>query len=469
MRTVLWTLLLIVLVMAGYLGWENWWPKGQGVLVVMSDPPGAQVWLDLSPTSAVTNTDELYVSVGRHSVTVRKDTLEANPFAVAVDVRRGGRDTVRFNLIPPSVRFAEWSAAARRKPALLAGRSAPARPNSSALTDTFRAAPPTSKPHVPSAAPLEISSTLPGARIFINDSLQGEVTPATLRLPLGTYDVRVALDGHVSYPRDQTVRLAASSVPQSVFFTLTEDKTAQPEIVIETAPVSGPIFVDSLQVGEGRAVVAREFGIYTVSFGAVEGFRAPPPERVSLTPSRPRPEVKGTYTRSFHVWAQAESEDHVKTEGDLRWETGIYIGNTAQPNASLGPHIHEISGTQKFGWELAAGDPNRNPVGGDYIEFIFSLPPDVPPDTPLGLRLYLYRSGRRYALTTSSRSEIVVTVNGRKFLDGYRPTHSVTVADYDRYEEWSLAGMLKPGENRVMIRTGDDNTLYHYLWKFEIR
>jgi hypothetical protein len=28
---------------------------------------------------------------------------------------------------------------------------------------------------------------------------------------------------------------------------------------------------------------------------------------------------------------------------------------------------------------------------------------------------------------------------------------------------------LQPGENRVMIRTSDDNTLYNYLWKFEIR
>jgi hypothetical protein len=63
----------------------------------------------------------------------------------------------------------------------------------------------------------------------------------------------------------------------------------------------------------------------------------------------------------------------------------------------------------------------------------------------------------------------MVTVNGRKFLEGYRPAHAVTAADYDRYEEWSLQGMLKPGENRVMIRTSDDNTLYHYLWKFEIR
>jgi hypothetical protein len=480
MRTLLWTLLAIVLLLAGYMAVERWWPKGEGTLVVMSDPPGAQVWLDLKPTTALTNSAALRIAAGPHSVTVRKDTMEADPFAIAVNLRPGGRDTVRFRLIPPVIRLPERPVASRRavappattRPeALEPGRAkaVAARRDSLVRADTSRVAPLAAKPRLPSTAPLEISSTLLGARIYINDSLRPEVTPVTLRLPPGNYTVRTAMDGYVADPRDQTVRLAPSTVPQFVFFTLTEDRAAHREIVIETAPVSGPILVDNAPVGEGKAVVPRDFGIYTVSFGEVEGFRTPPPVQVSLTPSRPRQEVKGAYTRAFHVSAQAESENSVKTEGALRWETGIYFNNAAQPNASLGPRLREISGTQKFGWELAAGDPNRNPVGGDYIEFIFELPPDVPPDAPLGLRLYLYRSGRRYALTVSSRSELMVTVNGRKFLEGYRPAHAVTAADYDRYEEWSLQGMLKPGENRVMIRTSDDNTLYHYLWKFEIR
>ena len=469
MRTTLGILLAIVVLLGGYIAVERWWPKGEGFLVVTSDPPGAQVWLDLQPTTALTNSAVLRIAAGRHSVTVRKDTLEADPFAVAVNVRPGGRDTVHFNLIPPSIRLPQRPAVMPRprtppkvlEPAQLEPRAARA--------DTSRATPPASKQPLPSTAPLEISSTLLGARIYLNDSLRTEVTPVTLRLPPGNYTVRVALEGYAPDPRDQTVRLVPSIVPQFVFFTLNEEQAAHREIVIETAPVSGTILVDGAPVGEGKAVVHRDFGIYTVSFGEMAGFRTPQPVQVSLTPLHPRPEVKGAYTRVFHVSAQVESENGVKTDGGLRWETGVYLNNTTQPNASLGPRIREVSGARKFGWELAAGDPNRNPVGGDYIEFIFELPPDVPPDSPLGLRLYLYRSGRRYALTVNNRSELVVTVNGRKFLTGYRPTHSVTAADYDRYEEWSLQGMLQPGENRVMIRTSDDNTLYNYLWKFEIR
>ncbi len=114
------------------------------------------------------------------------------------------------------------------------------------------------------------------------------------------------------------------------------------------------------------------------------------------------------------------------------------------------------------------GDPNRNPTGADYIEFVFTLPDEVPPSTPLNLRLYLYRSNRKYPLSLSSRCEITVTVNGRVFLDNFRPRHDQTLADGERYEEWSLQHSLVPGENRILIRTGEKNQIFSYLWKFEV-
>lgn len=471
--------------MGGYLAYERWWPMGEGSLIVISDPPGAQIWIDLKPTSAVTNSVVSRLKAGKHSVTVRQDTLEADPFAVVVFTHPGHFDTVRFRLLPPSIRLSEQIASQKSSSPLPSAMAVPPK-----TTDVL---PPVDRdttlhpekpqvsipPKIEPAAPrkgessgsglVEISSTLLGARVYLNDSLQSDVTPVTMRLSPGTYTIRVELEGYIPDPRDQTVMMSRSGPPQLVFFTLHEDRAVHREIIIETVPVSGPIFVDSVKVGDGKAVVPREFGQSTVSFGDVEGYRTPEPVRVSLTPNQPQYKVKGIYTRVFRVAVQAESENSVKTEGNIRWEVGIFMDGRAQPSTSLGPHIREIPGTQKFGWELAAGDANRNPVGGDYVEFIFDLPPDVSPDATLGLRLYLYRSARRYPLTMSNRSEMVITVNGRKFLDGYRPIHAVTAADYDRYEEWSLQGMLKAGENRIMIRTSDDNTLFHHLWRFEIR
>lgn len=114
------------------------------------------------------------------------------------------------------------------------------------------------------------------------------------------------------------------------------------------------------------------------------------------------------------------------------------------------------------------GDANRNPTGGDYIEFIFDLPNGAPPSLPLALKLYLYRSNRKYPLSLSGRSEVTVTVNGRIFLDNYRPRNGSEGVELDRYEEWSLQHTLVPGENRIMIRSGQNNNVFNYLWKMEI-
>jgi len=148
---------------------------------------------------------------------------------------------------------------------------------------------------------------------------------------------------------------------------------------------------------------------------------------------------------------------------------GVYFEDTgAQPSNALGSKIRKIPGSQRFAWELGVGDPNRNPTGGDYVEFRFQLPDDVPPATPLKLRLYIYRSARRYPFTVGGRHELMVAVNGRTFLDGYRPNNGTEEADNERYEEWSLKGMLQAGENRVLIRCGPQNSLFSYLWKIEI-
>ncbi len=61
-----------------------------------------------------------------------------------------------------------------------------------------------------------------------------------------------------------------------------------------------------------------------------------------------------------------------------------------------------------------------------------------------------------------------MTVNGQVFLDNFRPRQDQTLADGDRFEEWSLQHSLVPGENRILIRTGDKNQIFTYLWKFEV-
>ncbi len=512
MRTVISVLVICVVALLGYLVYTDWWPSTHGAVFVMSEPPGAQVWVDLRPTDVVTNGTVHRLSSGKHSVTVRLDTLLSDPFAQIVEIRDGRTDTVHFLLHSP-----RWGAPVVTTSPLspMMQDNAPLTPESLLATiptaanlraasgssvsttdslgirptalerDTHRtisrdeaALPmvPPSASESPQSRPedkvgaIQISSSQAGARIFLNDHELKEHTPSTISVPFGTYTVRVELEGYAVSPDQQSVRIGRASSSPVVHFTL--EKTEKPirAFSVQTVPIEGRIFVDGIFVGEGTANCERDYGTYTVTFGDIEGWHTPKPVRVSLTPSNPHPAIEARYSRLFHAFTEARSETDVAIKGMGQWTAGvIFEDRKPQPSDQLGPRIRAIPNSQKFGWELAMGDPNRNPTGGDYIAFTFSLPEDVPPDSPLNLRLYLYRSDRKYPWTISGgHSIIVVMVNDRKFLDSFTPRYETYAADLDRYEEWSLHHVLKPGENRILIYTGDGNTIFNYLWKVEI-
>jgi hypothetical protein len=475
MRLAVWLFAIVVLGLAVFLILDQWWPRGRGGLVVISDPPGAQVWLNLNPTAITANGKRSVLPAGRYSVMVRLDTLEPDPVAQVVDILPGRTDTVRFRLLPPEIRRQETAAAASRKSPVPTstqpvGRKSPAR-ESAAPTRTradssrssARSEPLTDKGRI------EVSSTVLGARILLDGKPRSEITPATIELPLGTYEVQVKQEGYRVDPEEQTVRVTRGRAPQLVFFTMQETAAQDHEFTVETSPVSGRIFVDSAAVGEGRVAVARDYGVYQISFGEVSGWRMPEPVRFNFTPGMAKPEVKGVYTPTFRVAAQAEGADKAVTEGDVRWNVGVYFeGEGAQISAALGARIRAVPSSQKFGWELAVGDPTRNPTGSDYVEFFFTLPPEVPPSTPMTLRLYIYRSERKFPFTVSGTSEVVVSVNGRVFLDGLRPTYVTDAADAGHFQEWPLQGILVAGQNRIMVRGSEKNNVYNYLWRIEI-
>lgn len=501
MRSVNWILILLVAGLALFLVHEKWWPQGRGTLVVLSEPAGAEIWIDLKATGLNTNGAISNLQTGSHSVLVKKDGLVPEPVAQAVEIRPNQIDTLRFRLLPAGQTRQQTAAPKlsdqpvpkpqtspepapviatadelRRQAAQRDTLSRTAQPGPPAAKDTSGSPSPLVMLPIPDTVPvspapetglIEVSSSASGARIYIDNVLQADVTPATITLPLGVYVVKVERAGYHVSPSELTIRLGRSAVPQKAFFSLKEE--VAPELHIRTEPVEGMIYVDSLRAGEGEARVRRPFGVYMVHFGDVQGWKPPPPQRVSITPAQRQPEVVATYTPAFRVMARVDGENVVTTEGGIAWSVGYYVeGEGMYPSPTFGAKLREIPASQKFGWELAAGDPNRNPTGGDYVEFTFELPEDVPPTTSLGLRLYFYRSTRRYTFAISGRSEIVVGINNRTFLDNYRPANGTEAADLEKFEEWSLQGMLIPGKNRIVVRAGDRNLMFNYLWKIEV-
>lgn len=509
MRIILLVLVAWVIGLGSYLLYDRFWPGHTGVIVVTSDPPGAEIWVDLAPIGRNTPAELREIPVGKRSVTVRLEGRRPQPFVEVVKVGHDTRDSLSFVFdgnVTPSANYEQNVSAAppvnlpprtepidervRREQPWEVERRVPSSVDSTILsrTDTVNRA--VTKHELDPIKPgeardfpkesiaetldkatgtIEISSSVPGAVILINDKEILERTPAIVTLPLGTHTIRVEMAGYKTDPVQHDVRLSRAAGGQLVYFTLTENQRDRKEVTITTEPIPGPIFVNGDSVGFGLAVVSHDFGVLEVSFGAVEGYLTPQPQRVVVTPAKPNPVVTVRYPRAFEVSATCQPGGSVNASGEIRWEAGIYERDKgARVSESHGPRINEIPGSSKTGWELAMGDPNRNPTGADYIEFIFNLPDEVPPSTPLNLRLYLYRSNRKYPLSLSTRCEITVTVNGRVFLDNFRPRHDQTLADGERYEEWSLQHSLVPGENRILIRTGDKNQIFTYLWKFEV-
>ncbi len=493
--------LLAVWVAAGlaYLLFDFVRSSGTGSVVVLSDPPGAEIFVDLQSTGTTTSGIVDNIKRGRHSVTVKLPNHLTQPFTQIVDVKHGTLDTLKFTLsyveggLPTEL--SNRTSFPDRSPEVLPkeltinelGRADSSRVRRSFHSDTSQARSQAEKPtlpvresetqaHVPAPvveepeadmATIEVSSSVPGAKVMVNGRELSSTTPVDLTLPFGTYTVSASLEGFTSDPSEQVVRVGRAASTQFVFFTMKPD--VERNILIQTSPVSGKIFVDSVLVGEGNVTVPHEFGIYNIAFGAVDGYRAPDPVRLSITPSKPNPEVAGVYTKLLEASVQADGMTIVNSRGDVSFDVGIFFDETGYQATSSGPRIREIPNSSRFGWELAMGDANRNPQGADYFEFRFKLPDGYNIDEAPNLRLYLYRSPRRYPLSLGGKSEMVVAVNGKTFLNGFTPRFTTDSADMERYEEWSLVKMLVPGENKVVIRSGSDNVVYHYLWKVEIR
>ena len=514
MRTVIWILGFWVVGLGGYLLYEAYWPGATGTVVVLSDVKQGEIWLDLEPTGQPASGASLQVVRGKHSVMIKHPGIAVEPFVQIVEVKPGKIDTLRFKAIEAQVAAKQDSLPEEivqqeeetgqvrmvppQEPSIKervreempwdVPRNAPQSVDTTTaeIAETVEQQPadtvverqanlpednPKPKPKTQDKimGSVEISSSRSGASIYVNDRLREEKTPATLTLEAGTYTIRAELEGYNCSPEEHAVRVSRAASSQFIFFTLVEEQKIRREITVRTSPIKGEILIDSVLVGTGEAVIPHDFGVFNITFGDVVDYITPKPVRLTVTPTNANPVVTGEYIKMLEFSAYCTAENTVMTEGQISYEIGVYFkGEAPKVSATHGPRVKAIPGSQKFGWELGMGDPNRNPTGSDYIEFIFTLPEGDVSALPLNLKLYLYRSNKKYPLSLSGRSEITVMVNGRVFLDNYRPHNGPEDVEFDRFEEWSLQHTLIPGENRIMVRAGNNNNVFNYLWKIEI-
>lgn len=333
-RAVIWILAATLLAFAAYLTYEAWKPAPQGRLAVVSDPPGAEIWLDSVATGFKAGAAPIPLSPRTYTVAVKADTLAFDPPEYTVTIRRGETVTVRFLarvvedtlLAEPPVAVDSLPTAVE-EPAVAEAPPVPvetpvippvtpeeerapvretAPPPETEPSETPRAEvpptptaetpreaeapepteekpraetrppagepprePPPERPHAetpasppavpprltlpgeplrPRSAPpipldaiprpttgrVEITSSPEQARIFLNDSLLSEVTPATLDLPGGRYTIRVEAEGYASRPSESRIEVIPGRLRKIVHFRMVEEGEP-PEVRPEAA------------------------------------------------------------------------------------------------------------------------------------------------------------------------------------------------------------------------------------------
>lgn len=255
--------LLLFGLLAGVLGWVLW-PSDDaaeaqvttGALIVESEPPGAEIWMDNKPLGVKTPARVGEVQVGAHVLTLRVEEQEV--FRAAVDLRPGQELTVRGAYEPPD----------DKAPKVVADHKGASKKDDPKKADSADAGPPAVV--VEDAAPVEevvggatllIYST-PRAQVF----LDGEALPdqADANDPLEvtalqkgkTYQVRLQATGYEPYK--QNVALAEDRKELRVklqkkveFGSLTVTSTPWAEVYVDGKRVAASTPVRDLKLKAG--------------------------------------------------------------------------------------------------------------------------------------------------------------------------------------------------------------------------
>ena len=203
-----------------------------GELTVTSAPAGADIVLDGDASGEVTP-HTFSLVIGPHTVAVALADHVAEGGGTTIDLQSGVPHTVEFTMLP--------------------------------------------------AGTLTVTSTPADARILIDDTDTGEMTPATVTLAVGDYAVRVEKDGYVSDPASRDVSIAAGA-GEFADFTLTSTG-ALGSLSVTSVPSGAAISLDGDDTGEVTPhVFALAAGAYDV---VVErrNFHAPTTQRVDVQPA----------------------------------------------------------------------------------------------------------------------------------------------------------------------------------------
>lgn len=312
---------------------------------------------------------------------------------------------------------------------------------------------------------LRITSNVKGSEIYINGEPTGKFADYTFTdLEAGVYSVLVKKDRYEE-PK-----------PKSVTFSTTSDKIVEFSfdlreiyiggIEVKTQPVQGEIFIDGISRGFGEfRKTLNTIGEVEITYGKVEGYITPKPERVLFAGENEIVKINGIYDPFIKISIALDKSNTIQEVG-----AKVDVGYFDIPSKSFKAHKNlegvtvRRSDIQKFyHWELG-----YDKLGKPAIQLTFDLPESY--DFSKGFKLYLwvYSSNDNYPLTFVNNSTMAILINERYIRQKYEPRYNVSKDTRLGFDELDISSFVKVGKNTLVLHTTEETTNYLLVRRIEL-
>lgn len=311
---------------------------------------------------------------------------------------------------------------------------------------------------------IEVSSNIPGADIIIDGQSSGYMTDYIMdKMSLGSHVISLQKDGYTAQPSEKIVHLSESISRQQVHFTL---KKSSLGITLKTVPVNGKIYLNEKEIATGTWQGELKPGQYQVRFSSVDFHQTPEPKTIQIGEDFPT-DYTFTYTTLFSLLFSPRGISPKNELGSIQlgYIDENHLFHSDPINA---PEIQKPDPIKRQVWFLGYAFAYRNPPLNDAIVFTFNIPASINLKNSLWLKMWGYRTEKKYPLAFTSASEINISVNNRFIQAEYTPRYTLSEADELKVETFRINNLVHHGKNRLQISTSVVNTTYFALWKIAI-
>ena len=285
----------------------------------------------------------------------------------------------------------------------------------------------------------------------------------------GSHIIELEKSGYRSEPAYAVVNLQKGAATQYLSFEMVRESPLV--LTIRTEPVDGDIFIDNILMGHGECI--REYqiaGRFNLSFGKVRGYRSPDDIAVQISEREPSVTAVGRYLPIIDISMSLGQNGQLVKNKVREVNTGYYYPNTGPvPSEEYGPDLHKLPVYNINVYEMGFAFARRNPPGNDFVEVVFDLPENFEKNKILYLTLRGLASNKNYLFNLTKMTDIAVEINGKGIASHHTPINNLDRDEPMGNDTWPISDFLNIGENRIIIRTTEDNKCYYYLHSIEIK